>query len=183
MSAPAVHADAVAVLTRWTAPDRRQEELRTRFLDLLGTGRTAALPERAGPHLTASALVVDPAAKRVLLCLHRRIGTWMQLGGHLEPEDATLAAAALREAGEESGLSGLTVSTDPIGLDVHEVSCRYGPGSHYDVRYAVLAPPGAVEVCSAESLALGWFAPDALPAPLAAATEPLVRPALRWARS
>ena len=61
--------------------------------------------------------------------------------------------------------------------------CSAGPGRHFDVRYAALAPDGAVERVSAESCALGWYRPDALPAPLADATESLIAPALAWART
>ena len=42
----------------------------------------------------------------MLLTLHRKVGRWLQLGGHCEPADTTLAGAALREATEESGLPG-----------------------------------------------------------------------------
>lgn len=172
-----LHADALTVLSGLPPGT----PLRQRFLDLLVTGAQSVLPDAAGPHLTASALIVDPARGKVLLCLHGRIRKWVQMGGHCEPGDPTLAAAALREAREESGIEGLTVSATPIGLDTHPVRCRYGPSEHFDVRYAVLAPPGADETCSAESAALGWFAPDDLPAPLATATEQLVAPALTWA--
>jgi 8-oxo-dGTP pyrophosphatase MutT (NUDIX family) len=176
-----LHADAVRVLSGWSVPDARQEELRQRFLALLASGPGAVHPNGPGPHLTASALVVDPVAGRVLLCLHRRFHRWVQMGGHMEPRDPTVAGAALREASEESGIEGLVVSPAPIGLDVHPVRCRYGESAHFDVRYAALAPPGVPERCSAESAALGWFAPDALPSPLAHATEPLIAPALAWA--
>jgi 8-oxo-dGTP pyrophosphatase MutT (NUDIX family) len=172
-----LHENALNVLSGLDADD----PLRQRFLDLLATGPESVLPNAAGPHLTASALIVDPVRGKVLLCLHGRVRKWAQMGGHCEPGDPTLAAAALREAREESGIDGLTVSAAPIGLDAHPVRCRYGPSEHFDVRYAVLAPPGAVETCSAESAALGWFAPDALPSPLADATESLVAPALAWA--
>jgi 8-oxo-dGTP pyrophosphatase MutT (NUDIX family) len=174
-----LHADALTILSGLPP----ETPLRQRFLDLLATGPESVLPHAAGPHLTASALVVDPERGKVLLCLHGRVHKWVQMGGHCEPGDPTLAAAALREAREESGIAGLRVSAAPIGLDVHPVRCRYGPSEHFDVRYAVLAPPGARETCSAESTALGWFAPDALPTPLAHATEPLVAPALEWARA
>jgi 8-oxo-dGTP pyrophosphatase MutT (NUDIX family) len=167
--------DAVAVLEGWGGP--RHEE----FVAFLKANRGGTRRDHPGGHLTASALIVDAAGERVLLCLHGRVHRWVQLGGHCEDGDATLAAAALREATEESGIDGLVISEEPIELDVHPVNCANGPSLHYDVRYAALAPPGAVEKISAESRDLAWFTPDALPSPLAHATEPLVPLALRWA--
>jgi 8-oxo-dGTP pyrophosphatase MutT (NUDIX family) len=119
----------------------------------------------------------------VLLCLHGRLGLWMQLGGHCEPADRTLAAAALREATEESGIPGLILEPSPIDVDVHDVRCTdeagvVGPSVHYDVRYLLRCPPGAVEQISDESSALAWFAPDDLPAPLAAGVARQIPPAL-----
>ena len=55
---------------------------------------------------------------------------WLQMGGHCEPEDATLAAAALREATEESGIAGLTLLPGgPVRLDRHRSrAVRLAPG-------------------------------------------------------
>src|SRR5690606_34812968 len=111
--------------------------------------------DRPVAHITASAVVVNSELDKVLLCLHGRIGKWVQLGGHCEDEDLTLAAAALREATEESGIDGLVIHPEPIDLDIHPVNCRYGPSHHYDVRFAVLAPPDATFTVSPESKALG----------------------------
>ncbi|GAA4257864.1 NUDIX hydrolase [Dactylosporangium darangshiense] len=177
-----LHEDALAVLSDWSAPTPEAEATRQRFLEFVRPDPATVWREHNGGHVTASTLVVDAAAERVLLCLHGRIKRWVQLGGHCEPGDATIAGAALREATEESGIVGLRISEAPIGLDVHHVYCSGGPSLHYDVRYAAIAPPGAVEFVSAESAALGWFAPDALPDPLADATESLVAPALAWAK-
>jgi 8-oxo-dGTP pyrophosphatase MutT (NUDIX family) len=177
-----LHEDALAVLSGWAAPSVEAEATRQRFLDFVRPDAGTVWREHTGGHVTASALIVDAAAERVLLCLHGRIERWVQLGGHCEPVDTTVAGAALREASEESGILGLRISEAPINLDVHHVVCSGGSSLHYDIRYAAIAPPGAVEMVSAESSALGWFAPDALPDPLADATEVLVAPALAWAK-
>lgn len=105
-------------------------------------------------HITASALVIDPERGRALLTLHRKLRMWLQMGGHCEPVDATLAEAALREGREESGISGLTLLPGgPVRLDRHLTPCAW----HLDVQYAALAPAGAVEAISDESLDLRWF--------------------------
>jgi 8-oxo-dGTP pyrophosphatase MutT (NUDIX family) len=178
-----LYADTRAVLTGWTATSPAADAARQRTLTLLDAGPVAMTRAHRPGHVTASALVVDPDG-RLLLCLHGRFHRWMQLGGHCELTDETLAAAALREATEESGLAGLRIHSEPVDVDVHPVRCAgpdggpAEPSAHFDVRFAVVCPPGAVERVSAESHALGWFAPDALPAPLAHGTAQLVAPTL-----
>ncbi len=174
---PLLHADAVSALSRWEPTGAEAATARDRTLDLLAAGPAAMSREHRAGHVTASALVFDATGSRVLLCLHRKFHKWVQLGGHCEPGDRTLAGAALREATEESGIAGLRVDPVPIDVDVHPVSCQ-GGSLHYDVRFAVVAPAGAVERVSPESEALGWFPPDRLPDPLAGGTARLVAPGL-----
>ncbi len=114
-------------------------------------------------HLTASALVVDAAGERALLTLHRKLGRWLQLGGHCDG-DANLAGAALREAREESGIQGLAIDAQILDLDCHRIPARADEPEHWhlDARFLVRAPPGAAPKLSAESKALRWFAPREL---------------------
>ncbi|MGR7001142.1 NUDIX hydrolase [Yinghuangia aomiensis] len=146
-------------------PDDDQARLRDAYLAHLAAYPDGTYRVRREGHVTASAAIIDPAAGRVLLTLHPKVGLWLQTGGHLEAGDASLAAAALREATEESGIAGLELLPDPVRLDRHDVRCG-GPDAwsvHYDVQYAVIAPSDAVPEISAESLDLRWFAFGALP--------------------
>ena len=156
---------AAAELAAWQPPDEAQRALKHALLAFLDARPTDACDRSCVPgHLTASALVLDAAGEHVLLTLHPRVGRWIQLGGHCEPGDATLRAAALREATEESGIAGLEIAAEPLHIDVHPVTCSLGvPTRHLDVRYLLRAPAGAVPVCSAESDDLRWWPLAALP--------------------
>jgi 8-oxo-dGTP pyrophosphatase MutT (NUDIX family) len=154
VTAGSLHADAVRVLAAWDAPDAGQDRLRGQYLAHLAAHPDAmGKPCKAG-HITGSVLVVDPRRGRVLLTLHAKLRMWLQMGGHCEPEDIALAQAALREGTEESGIAGLRLLVPhPVQLDRHLTPCAW----HLDVQYAAVAPQGAVEAISDESLDLRWF--------------------------
>lgn len=160
-----LHDDAVRLLTGWPAPDGEQERLRLAYLEHLGAHGDGMWRSCVPSHLTASALVLDPPGDRVLLAFHGKGRFWAQFGGHCEPGDVTVAAAALREAVEESGIPGLRlVGSHPVNLDRHALSSAFGScREHLDVQFAAVAPAGAEPVVSAESAEVGWFPYDALP--------------------
>ncbi|MEV8597098.1 NUDIX hydrolase [Streptomyces sp. NPDC052012] len=150
-----LHDDAVLVLKQY----EDQPELRDAYLDHLAAHPDGMWKACEAGHVTASALVIDPSHGRVLLTLHKKLRMWLQMGGHCEPQDASLSAAALREATEESGIAGLRLLPGgPVRLDRHPIPppCH----CHFDVQYAVLAPPDAAHAVSDESLDVRWFPYD-----------------------
>ncbi len=159
-----LHTSVVDTLTRWRPVDPEQDSLRHAILAFV-LARTDACRRACEPgHVTASALVLDHTGERTLLTLHPRLGRWVQLGGHCEDTDPDIASAALREATEESGISGLTIGAMPTALHVHPVTCSLGvPTRHLDVQFVAHAPAAAEITRSEESLDLRWWPLDGLP--------------------
>lgn len=131
-------------------------------------------------HFTGSAWLVSADGERVLLTHHRKLHRWFQLGGHADG-DGDLAAVALREAQEESGLGGLSGEDFVFDLDRHFIPER-GPEPghwHYDVRFVVRASDDENFVANEESHALAWRRIDEIAAD-PQADESLRRMARKW---
>jgi 8-oxo-dGTP pyrophosphatase MutT (NUDIX family) len=160
-----LHADALETLEEWTAPDAGQESLRVAYVEHLRAHPDGHVRSCFPDHLTAGALVLSGDGTRVLLNLHRKARRWFHFGGHLETGDRTLAAAALREATEESGLGDLVLDPEPVHLSRHQVAfCDpRGPVDHLDVRFVARPGSGAVPAVSEESLDVRWWPVDDLP--------------------
>jgi 8-oxo-dGTP pyrophosphatase MutT (NUDIX family) len=174
-----LHADATATLTDWNPPDAEQAELREHYLGHLAAYEDGMWRSCRPEHLTASALVLDPSRARVLLTLHKTVNRWLQLGGHCELGDTTLAGAALREATEESGLTALEIDPTPLQLSRHELLAGGCRGAfHLDVQFLVTTA-GTEYVVSDESHDLAWFGIGALPNGVDRSVEDLVKRAHR----
>lgn len=175
-----VRSSADSILSRWNPPTNDQSSLRYAYLTHLRSDRHAVERSCAAGHLTASALLCDNTGHRTLLTLHPRVGRWLQLGGHCEPSDTSLVAAALREATEESGIEQLQIDPIPLRLHVHPLTCSGGvPTHHLDVQFLVVAPPHSRPVMSEESLDLKWFDFGSLPEDSDDALRELVTEATR----
>lgn len=131
-------------------------------------------------HFTGSAWLVSADGQRVLLTHHRKLRRWLQPGGHADG-DPDLARVALREAQEESGLSGLRVVPEIFDLDRHLIPARgHEPAHwHYDVRFVVHAGQDEEFSVSEESIALAWRPIQEL-AQAPGDTPSLQRMAQRW---
>lgn len=109
-------------------------------------------------HLTGSACVVDPETGLMLVLFHAKLQRWLQPGGHADG-DTNLAAVALREATEETGIDGLAVDPVPVDIDIHRVAPPDDtPHLHLDVRFLVVAPPRSTVRTNHESHGSQWVA-------------------------
>jgi 8-oxo-dGTP pyrophosphatase MutT (NUDIX family) len=119
--------------------------------------------DRVG-HFTASAFILNPQKDKALLMHHRKLGIWVQLGGHAEGS-ADLLGEAQREAQEESGIQEIVpLSAEIFDLDIHRIPDFGGvlAHDHYDVCFLFQA--GREDwVGNGESLELGWFPKEPLP--------------------
>ncbi|UFH52810.1 NUDIX hydrolase [Spirosoma sp. KNUC1025] len=122
-------------------------------------------------HVTGSAWIVSPDRSQVLLIHHRKLDRWLQPGGHADG-DPDIAAVALREAQEETGLTSLRLivpagsetplltPTVPIfDVDVHTIPARNHEPEHlhYDIRFLLEADPNEPFGQSDERKNIRWF--------------------------
>ncbi len=159
-------ARAREILSAFRPANEEQSATRERMLAFIDEHPADAHRRTCIPgHLTASALAIDARGERALLTHHRKLGRWLQLGGHCDG-DANLPNVALREAIEESGIEDLAIDPTPVDLDVHWIPPhKNDPGHwHLDTRFLIHAPPDARELISDESFALRWWSPAELAA-------------------
>ena len=147
----------------------------TQFFEFVEANPGCFLRSNTVGHFTGSALVVNPSLTKVLLTHHKKLGMWLQLGGHADGHHL-IHEVAMTEALEESGLtnlSHLSYSADlfknsalshplPFDLDRHVIpaNSKDQQHHHYDVRYLIVATSEALPIVSEESHDVRWFTFD-----------------------
>ena len=159
--------------------NEQEERDRTELLRRLRSGEDLYTRDNSAGHLTASAWVVSPDRRRVLMAYHNIYDSWSWLGGHADG-DRDLLAVALREVREESGLTAVRpvsrsiYSVEILTVDGHEKRGAYVSSHlHLNVTYLLEADPADPVRCKPdENSRVGWFG---LEEAVAASSEPWFR--------
>jgi len=155
---------AVVTLVNAFSDSTDGESLKSRELVLMllaGTPAPFSRRQFTPGHITGTGLVLAPDGERVLLVHHRRLDRWLLLGGHVEPEDATVPEAARREVVEETGAVLAPAGNAPlIGIDVHAIPARRTEPYHlhHDLIFFFRAVTDHFQV-SEESRDVTWCSP------------------------
>ena len=114
-------------------------------------------------HFTGSAWIIDPDKSKILMTHHKKIGKWLQLGGHADGEQDLLKVSQ-REAIEESGINNfITLSNEIFDMDIHEIPPIGSDPKHlhYDIRFLLQADPDKESlIISNESHDVAWIPLD-----------------------
>ena len=135
----------IEALRRHTPADTEEARDRDRIVAFVARHERPFDRATREGHLTGSAITVSAHGSQVLLLHHRKLDRWLQPGGHGDPGETTGEEVALREALEESGITGLALhptAPRPLDVDVHDIPARGDEPAHehLDLRYLVVAP-------------------------------------------
>lgn len=147
----------INLLNAYTPSDSGQIAAKAQIMSFAEKHEDCFSRNNLAGHITGSCFLVDPEGREILLTHHKKIGSWLQLGGHAD-DDPNILRVALREACEESGIDGIEVVTPQIfDVDIHLINAHIGVPEHfhYDVRFILRAPHKNTHI-SDESNDLCW---------------------------
>lgn len=117
-------------------------DLRDEYLAFLEQRGESALERDGGPeHVTASCFVLSPNLAQVLLCFHRKGRFWVQLGGHVEPGDGSVAAAASARRGRRAAWLGSARSASSRWISTATGSAAASAGAPATGTWATALSP------------------------------------------
>ena len=150
-------------LQKYAESHPEQKITADRMLDFVRSTPHCFERSHAAGHMTGSAWLLNPTGDKALLTLHHNLQRWMQTGGHADGDPDTLRVA-LKEAAEESGITGIVpISGEIFDIDIHLIPARPAKGEpahfHYDVRYLLRAPHEQYAI-SHESDDLAWWSAE-----------------------
>ena len=150
------------LLSGYQAANSTEAGFVERMLELTRSEGAGDRSHFAPGHFTASAFVLSPDRQELVLIYHKKLGIWVQPGGHVEPTDEDLIGAARREVLEEVGLSDLEPLSKPgqsllFDVDIHLIPARKADPAHehFDVRFAFVSKSREL-VLSEEVADLRW---------------------------
>jgi 8-oxo-dGTP pyrophosphatase MutT (NUDIX family) len=156
--------DLVTLIQRYGSRFPERTSVVERIVDFVLRDPRCAERENEIGHLTGSAWIVSADRRKALLLHHRKLGRWIQPGGHADGE-LDLFGVALKEAVEESGLAQIrSVSREIFDIDIHEIPAwkDVPPHLHFDVRFLFETDDAQPLVVNEESHGLAWVDLDAL---------------------
>lgn len=148
-------------LSRYRPADTREAGFVARMAELSHEAASCQRSHFIPGHFTASAFVLDPSLQEVILIHHRKLGIWVQPGGHIDDSDLDIESAARREVAEEVGLAELehfaALGSGLFDVDIHAIPAHKQElaHEHFDVRFAFVAGTRAL-LGSEEVVALRW---------------------------
>ncbi len=154
-----------------------EEICRMRMLALLESTGSCRRTHFIPGHFTASAIILSPDKLSTLLIYHRKLQRWLQPGGHIEIEDASIVHAAAREVIEECGVHVDIKHARLVHLDIHTIpeTSKEPAHEHFDIRFAFVSNDwemkAGAEVENAQWFSIAEITPDKHEASLCAAIQ------------
>jgi 8-oxo-dGTP pyrophosphatase MutT (NUDIX family) len=148
----------IELLEVYHPDDSLEKKYKNQILEFITNNQVIFGKENKTGHITGSSWVTNNSKNKALLCYHRKLNKWLQLGGHSD-EDENIFDTAIREAREESGLLSLKVLSEKIfDIDIHFIP-GFGEENghlHYDIRFIFEADEKEDIIISNESKDIAW---------------------------